>query len=326
MEKNKISVIVPVYNVEAYVERCVRSIMAQTYQNLEIILVDDGATDRSGAICDELAKEDNRIIVIHKTNGGLSDARNAGVAMATGAFIGFVDSDDYIVPEMYERMEAAITRQEADIAVCNYNYVNNDGELIADKAGIHPIGEEVISGKEAISKLVGPTYSYWVTAWNRLYRSEIAKAVSFPKGKIHEDEFTAHLFYDKAKKVVGVKEACYQYVVREDSIMTKKFSTKNLDYVDALNGRIRYCLDKQMNTEAAALTRWMQQHLILTYEKIDRHDDKMREKYKKCWNDYEETYQLAKKQCHFGVVVSMGAILFKISPKLANLVLKRIRA
>ena len=119
----KISIIVPVYNVEKYLKKCIDSIVNQTYKNLEIILVDDGATDRSGEICDELAKLDNRIKVYHKKNGGLSDARNYGVERATGSYVGFVDSDDYIDAEMYEKLYEAITKEAADVAECNLKIV-----------------------------------------------------------------------------------------------------------------------------------------------------------------------------------------------------------
>ena len=121
--KERISVVVPVYNVEQYLEKCVNSIINQTYKNLEIILVDDGATDKSGKLCDELAKLDNRIMVYHKKNGGLSDARNYGVERATGDYIGFVDSDDYIDAEMYEKLYEALKKENVDVAESNIKII-----------------------------------------------------------------------------------------------------------------------------------------------------------------------------------------------------------
>ena len=132
--KERISVVVPVYNVEQYLEKCVNSIINQTYKNLEIILVDDGATDKSGKLCDELAKLDNRIMVYHKKNGGLSDARNYGVERATGDYIGFVDGDDYIDAEMYEKLYEAIKKENVDVAECNLKIIYSDRvELFTEK-------------------------------------------------------------------------------------------------------------------------------------------------------------------------------------------------
>ena len=125
---DKISVIVPVYKVEKYLNRCVQSIASQTYENLEIILVDDGSPDNCGVLCDEWVQKDSRIKVVHKENGGLSSARNAGVAVATGAYVGFVDSDDYIHPQMYEKLYEALVENGADISICGCDYV--DEELI----------------------------------------------------------------------------------------------------------------------------------------------------------------------------------------------------
>ena len=132
--KERISVVVPVYNVEQYLEKCVNSIINQTYKNLEIILVDDGATDKSGKLCDELAKLDNRIMAYHKKNGGLSDARNYGVERATGDYIGFVDGDDYIDAEMYEKLYEAIKKENVDVAECNLKIIYSDRvELFTEK-------------------------------------------------------------------------------------------------------------------------------------------------------------------------------------------------
>ena len=236
-EEELISVVVPVYHVEIYIERCVESLLRQTYSHLEIILVDDGGDDMCPQICDRYAKKDARVKVIHKKNGGLSDARNAGVRAATGKYLAYVDSDDYIRPDTYEKMLDALRREKADIVVCNYEAVTDQGQSITEKNQKMDIADRVYSSKEAISNLCGPNYHYWVTAWNRLYKIEIARAVSFPVGKIHEDEFTAHLFYDKAEKIAGISEPLYKYVIRENSIMTKKYSVKNLAYVEAVTNR-----------------------------------------------------------------------------------------
>lgn len=132
MKEDLISIIVPVYKVENYLSKCLDSMICQTYKNIEIILVDDGSPDNSGKICDDYAKKDSRIKVIHKENGGLSDARNAGLKIATGKYIGFVDSDDYISVEMYEKLYNQAKKEDADIACCNYYRVKMEKNLIKE--------------------------------------------------------------------------------------------------------------------------------------------------------------------------------------------------
>lgn len=148
--KDLISVIVPVYKVERYLCRCVDSIIAQTYTNLQIILVDDGSPDGSGAICDDYAAKDPRITVIHKENGGLSDARNAGLGAARGSYIGFVDSDDYISVDMYEKLYKAIVACNADMSVCNFRYVDENGNNMEERNNALPVKDEVIDGMTAL--------------------------------------------------------------------------------------------------------------------------------------------------------------------------------
>lgn len=287
-----ISVVVPIYNVEKYIHKSIESILNQSYHNLEIILVDDGGTDDCPAICDEFAKKDNRIKVIHKENGGLSDARNAGVAVATGAYISFIDSDDFIKPDMYEKMLTRMKETNADIVVCNYDCVSEDGTPIEERNQNTTITDEVYTSKEAVEKLCGNNYEYWVTAWNRLYKSRVAKAVPFPKGKIHEDEFTAHLFYDQAERVAGISEPLYQYVIRENSIMTKKYSIKNLAYVEALNNRIHYCMKHDMKEIGLAFLRWMAKYLIKANLQLDKNDKEVNKAYQDSealfWDSYYE--------------------------------------
>ena len=156
-----ISIIVPIYNVEEYLRRAVDSIRCQTYTNLEIILVDDGSPDNSGVICDEYAKTDNRIKVIHKKNGGLSDARNAGIEAATGAYLGFIDSDDYIEPEMYQRLYSALVENDAEISVCRFRYVGSKEE----RNELLEINDEVLSGQDILlQKGMSKTAWGWVCA------------------------------------------------------------------------------------------------------------------------------------------------------------------
>ena len=199
-----ISVIVPIYKVEAYLKKCIKSIQNQTYSNLEIILVDDGSPDGCGAICDRYAKEDTRIRVIHKENGGLSDARNKGLDIATGEYILFVDSDDYIHPQMVEILLQHLEVVDADMAVCGFKTVEENEEVIFDcfdiceTAGREKKTEvvgidagEVFEGQAVMNNLQYKNL-LTVVAWNKLYKAELFAELRYPKGRVQEDEFLVH--------------------------------------------------------------------------------------------------------------------------------------
>ncbi len=226
-----ISVIVPVYQVEEFLARCVDSLLRQTYRNIEVILVDDGSPDRCGEICDQYARRDPRIRVIHKDNGGLSDARNAGIGSAKGDFISFVDSDDWVHDEYIERLYRLLKSRDADIAICDF--IRTSAENINTD-----LSEEVIyeySNIDALQQYIDKFHVQMVVAWGKLYKKRLFDDVSFPIGRIHEDEFTTHKVLFKARKIVftTLKLLCYRQ--REDSIMGAKFKLKNrLDALDAL--------------------------------------------------------------------------------------------
>lgn len=212
-----ISVIVPVYNMEQYLERCINSIKKQSYSNLEIILVDDGSTDHSADMCDTYAQEDQRIKVIHKVNGGLSDARNAGLAIATGAYIGYVDSDDWIEPQMYQKMYEACIENEAQVAVCRYAKVYSD-EII--RGGNH---KTTVFKRDSILKVYlsdNSDYVIYNSVWSKLFAREVIAGEIFPVGKNSEDIMYTTRTFCKVTKAVYVDECLYNYVLdREGSIM-----------------------------------------------------------------------------------------------------------
>lgn len=226
--EEKISVIVPVYNVEQYLERCVESIINQTYKNLEIILVNDGSTDNSGKLCDELAKKDDRIKVIHKENGGLSDARNTGIEVAESELIGFIDSDDYIDKDMYEVLYNNLRNTNSDLSMCAlYDVFNN---IIPPQVKQVDILE--LTSQEAI-KMVMEAKILSVTAVNKLYKKDLFSDLKFELGKIAEDAFIMIKLLDKCEKVVATNEKKYYYIHRENSITTQKFSPKFLNVIEA---------------------------------------------------------------------------------------------
>lgn len=231
-----ISVIVPVYKVESYLDRCVQSVADQTYRNLEIILVDDGSPDSCGRLCDAWAEKDSRIRVIHKANGGPSDARNAGMAAAKGKYIGFVDSDDRIAPEMYQRLYERMTADGCDLGVCGVVMVPEDG---APSGMLTKMGSRVMNTLEAMEALVDES---WLKqpVWNRLYKAELIRDLLFPVGKCHEDVFWSYRAVARAEKVSVLDAPCYFYTQRRGSIMGAEYSLKRLDAMEARWQRLEF--------------------------------------------------------------------------------------
>ena len=232
-----ISVIVPVYKVEAYLNRCVESIVNQTYQDLEIILVDDGSPDRCPILCDEWAQRDKRVRVIHKENGGLSDARNAGLAASTGGYISFVDSDDWVESDFLQTMYDLRQKTQADIAECGVKYIDEHGNQLRQR-GI-PQEREELSRVDAVKRLIKEDGVYQ-TVWNKLYRRDTIGTVLFEKGKLHEDDYWTYQIFDKAKKVVVTNKLLYHYFQRSDSIMGVGYRFKNLDGLHARHRQVEY--------------------------------------------------------------------------------------
>lgn len=217
MVKDMVSIIVPVYNVEKYLDYCVESIVSQTYKNLEIILVDDGATDNSGKICDLWKEKDERIIVIHKENGGLSDARNAGMEIMKGEFVTFVDSDDAIDKDYVEKLHNALISQNVCMVGSRY-YVNDiqTGEIK------RPSKDDRYVFKTDTKNFMKKVYNncYMVTAWGKMAYATVYKDIRFPKGRTHEDAFTIRKIAYNCKKIAWIDEAMYFYRQRPQSIMS----------------------------------------------------------------------------------------------------------
>lgn len=237
-----VSVIVPIYNVEDYLPKCIDSIICQTYKNIEIILVDDGSPDSCGQICENYKKKDSRIKVIHKENGGLSDARNAGICRAKGSYYVFIDSDDYIHERMIETLVKGVVSTGADIAVCSFKNVKED-EIIDIHSGINTGSYKLISEDiDRLSYFYGDKYTEFTVAWNKIYPASFFKEIKYPKGKIHEDEFTTYKLLELAKKIVYIDVPLYYYVSRSSSIMGEEFSLKRLHRLDAISERMDHYL------------------------------------------------------------------------------------
>lgn len=233
----EISVIVPVFNVEKYIKKCVDSIVSQTFSNIEIILVDDGSTDNSGIMCDEYAKIDSRIKVIHKKNGGLSSARNAGINIATGQYFGFIDSDDYIDKDMFELLHRNIIKEKADLSICGI-YQCYEGK----KPSINKPWYRILESEEAIRiAFEGKIFS--VNAVNKLYKRELFENLRYPEGKTTEDAFVIVDILSECKKIVATAEQKYYYFHREGSITTIKSAANCFDCIEAYR-RNKNLIDK----------------------------------------------------------------------------------
>lgn len=260
--KDKISIIVPIYNVEAYIAKGIEAICAQTYTNLEILLIDDGSVDNSGRICDEYAKRDERIRVCHIENSGQSHARNVGLSMATGELIGFIDGDDAPLPHMYERLYSLMEEYQADIVECNFVGRNSpppdsimEGEVI------------VLSGKEALYKQLDMEQKsrYPSTSvWSKLFKKEVIKELRFPDGRIHEEYcYLCEALYS-CDTYLYVNEILYHRTLRKDSTTKEKFSVRTLDKLIVHRERNRF-LESVGETELLELSKAQEYNLMIHF-------------------------------------------------------------
>lgn len=231
-----ISVIVPIYNVEKYLARCVDSIVNQTYKNLEIILVDDGSPDRCPQMCDDYAEKDSRIKVVHKKNGGLSDARNAGMAVATGEYISFIDSDDYVSDDFFECLLDAMNKENSDIAECSVVkfYEDNHFDEFNDD-----LLEKTYDTQDAMSALIAEN-PFHQHVWNKLYKTELVKDIPYAVGKLNEDEFWTYQVFGRANKVSKLNKTMYYYFQRNSSIMGVGYNIRRLDALEGKVNRQKY--------------------------------------------------------------------------------------
>ena len=278
---DKISIVVPIYNVEKYLRKCIESILKQTYYNLEIILVDDGSTDSSGEICDEYKNKDSRIIVIHQKNKGMSSARNSGIKCATGKYIGFIDSDDYIEKDMYEILLKNIIDYSADIAICGFAFVENNKVVPKEFTG----DINVLDRQTALEELIKDRkiQSY---VWNKLYKREIWNNITFKSGVAFEDLDIMYKLFKKAKKIAIVDSLKYFYVQRSNSIMHIHNSKYILDRINVVIGRYN-----DFKTETNKRLQFVNKYafavnMIMIYRKI------ILENYEDVYDEFMKYYDL----------------------------------
>ncbi len=300
-ENQLVSMIVPIYKVEKYLGQCIESLLAQTYHNLQIILVDDGSPDRSGEICEEYAKKDDRILVIHKENGGLSDARNAGIEKAEGEWFCFIDSDDFIAPDMVERLYRLATEHRAKLAWCGLKEVEEDAEYSLEVDRDSGAEEEitVYTPVEAEKQFFTMNKQKCLVTWNKLYHRSLYASIRFPKGKLYEDGYTTYRAIYIAEKVVTTSRSLYYYRQRKGSIMADHSDRIYLPSLEAGKERLDF-YRQNGETELVRLEVNLALYTSIHFYQVIRKKEIQREIkgwFKMFYEEYfkQETWPLAKR-------------------------------
>ena len=312
-----VSIIIPVYNVEKYLDKCIASVVNQTYTNLEIILIDDGSPDNCPTICDQWQAKDSRITVIHQQNGGLSIARNEGLKLATGEYIGFVDSDDWIEPDMVELLLTALLETDADIAVCNYQ-LESEGSKAIRKIAVSSERKLYSNEEVLIIIIIGGSFITTVV-WNKLYRKNVLSNIKFPEGKIHEDNLWTPQVVGNSKRIVYIEDSLYHYVIRKESLAHDALlKLKRLhDEHEMIERRIEYIRDHYPALEKYALLKLQDfccreyLNIALKYSHLDENGEIRRELYQ-----YFCQYRPILIWDADGIGKKLGRILFWICPSL----------
>lgn len=234
---SEISIVVPVYNVEKYLDKCISSILQQSFTDFELILVDDGSNDGSERKCDEYKNGDSRIKVVHQENQGLSSARNIGIETSKGKYITFIDSDDFVHPRMLEILYNNILENKADISACGYEIVPEGKKIYVKSIGNNI---SIYNNIQSVKKIVEKSESIMIIACCKLYRRDLFQDVHYPSGKYHEDEFVTYKLLYKSNKIVVTDAKLYYYVQRSNSITGSTYSIKRLDKLEALEQAINF--------------------------------------------------------------------------------------
>lgn len=247
-DKPLVTVVVPIYNVEKYLAKCIDSIIKQTYSNIEIILVNDGTKDNSFEIAKQKAMQDNRIKLISQENQGLSEARNTGIQNATGKYICFIDSDDYVQKDYIKKLLENAIKNNADISACDFWYIDETEKTWSRKEK----QSQNYSNIEALKDIFCGEQNTEVMTWNKLYKLQLftQNAILFPKGKLHEDNFTTYQLYYYANKISLISDKLYYYLQRSNSIMGTKFNVKRLDILQAVEETKQFASKHQLNMDS----------------------------------------------------------------------------
>ena len=301
MKEELISVIIPVYNVEKYIRYCLDSVINQTYKNLEIIIVDDGTKDSSGEIAEEYAAKDSRIKVIHKENGGLSDARNVGLDVATGRYIAFLDSDDVISLDFYEYLYNMIKEKDYDIAECEFFRISSDDienvqKILDEKNEEIEITVKEETSQDALCDFYGRylnPYVNKVVVWNKLYKREIYDGIRYPVGRFHEDEFTTFKILNKINKMVTSTRKMHGYMQTSNSIMRRDIKQKQIeDNLEAYEAAVNFFKNNKF-IQVKCMRRYLENCLEL-YMKVERGSEEeslKKDKYNWIYETFKTSYE-----------------------------------
>lgn len=312
----EISIIVPVYNVEKYIRRCINSILDQTFKSFELILVDDGSHDDSGLICDEYKRRDNRIQVIHKENGGLSDARNSGIEAIRGRYVTFIDSDDWVSKNYLSVLYELLNEKSAEISICNFLRTSNEFLSYTNSK----ISVYEYSSNEALTNIFTDFGEQMVVSWGKLYKAELFKEIRFPLGKIHEDEFITYKILYKANRIIFTTEQLLYYWQRPDSIMGIGFKLRNrLHAIEALQERAGFF----KSIDRDDLKNKTLKSLFGMYKSINENihmfeDEDSKEKYLDDYKQFKSKLRISKQPLKFKLYYET----YFISPKLADVMEK----
>ena len=304
-----VSVIVPVYNVEKYLDKCIKSILNQKYRNIEIILVDDGSTDSSGSICDSYAKKDDRIKVIHKKNGGLSSARNTGIDEAKGEYIGFVDSDDYIDEDMYETMVKKLIDNNSDIVICSKVIEYSNGKILKNNYKEKLIKDNIEGLKQLNSYKV-----FDMSACDKLYKISLFKNIRFPFGKKCEDYYTMFKLISKCKKILYIPNCYYHYFQRENSISRNVIIDES--YIDASKSQIEFFMKNYPNLLYVAYSSYAFANIVIFNKYIKNGLNCPKEKILLYKNEVKKNIKYILKNKLIIIKKKLQAIVFSINPKI----------
>lgn len=310
-----ISVIIPVYNVEKYIHKCINSVQHQTYSNLDILLIDDGSTDYSGVICDEYAQHDSRIKVFHTVNNGLAAARNKGLDEAMGDYLCFLDSDDWLDDHFVEKLIQAVKEHNVPVAFCDSNqevscwWVDQTQEK----------GMGLCEAYRWLDYQISREYVVMVTVWNKMYNRKVWNDLRFPEGKLHEDEFVIHHIIFRAQKLFWIPEQLYHYNIREESITGKRnrLSERHLDVLDALEERVSFLLSIHMQEQAVnscknylqTLIHWERMFSDLSQKNETAH--KLRKRYCHSLHKYKRLFSI-KQKMKYGLFIIAPAIFYRL--------------
>lgn len=317
--KCKISIIVPVYKVEQYIDDCIKSILSQTLKDFELILVNDGSPDKCGLICDMYSKKDSRVRVIHKNNEGLSAARNSGIEVAKGEYLAFVDSDDYISKYMYEKLYNTAVENKSDIVICNYESVHYTHKLNYELLE-HVDKVENMSNIQALNKLYETNGVAYIVAWNKLYKKELFDNIRYDKGRVHEDEFIIHKLLYNSNIITYIPDKLYYYRQREGSITSIDNKKNRVDKLAAFKERLEFMYEKNIDYLVKKTAQKYIYHFFEIYYSIkNNYDSKNYNELVLLRKDYNKVLHIVLKNIDCNWKEKILLVVFAINPYLHEL-------